>query len=132
MAHKLTISTKFAEFSRRRFVLRVLIYALILLVALSIPTFSPILNLLGASTITLTALILPILFYLSLKHAIPVGEPESSGTAAAVVVLNQKASTPLTLAATAAAPAATIAEASGGSHSNTSGTNVFKRPTIAQ
>lgn len=45
------------------------IMACVLFVAESVPTFGPLLDLVGGSTITLTSIVLPCLFYLYLRAA---------------------------------------------------------------
>uniref|UniRef100_A0A0N4ZTG1 Aa_trans domain-containing protein n=1 Tax=Parastrongyloides trichosuri TaxID=131310 RepID=A0A0N4ZTG1_PARTI len=51
----------------KRIILRFLIVSLIILIALTVPTFGPIMNLLGGSTMMLTSLIIPVFMYTCLK-----------------------------------------------------------------
>ncbi|GMT01171.1 hypothetical protein PENTCL1PPCAC_23345, partial [Pristionchus entomophagus] len=54
------------KFGIGRVILRTIIMIAVLLMALTVPKFGPILDLIGGSTVTLTTMILPGIFYLSL------------------------------------------------------------------
>lgn len=56
-----------AEFGTKRILLRSGMMAAILFVAETVPSFGPVLNFMGASTVTLTCVIFPSLFYLFIK-----------------------------------------------------------------
>ncbi|KAI6170622.1 Amino acid transporter, transmembrane family-containing protein [Aphelenchoides bicaudatus] len=55
------------EFGIKRIILRSGMMAAVIFVAESVPNFGPVLNLMGASTVTLTCVIFPSVFYLFLK-----------------------------------------------------------------
>lgn len=52
------------DFSKKHIVLRAGVFSIIALTAISIPDFEPIMSLIGGSTIALTTLVFPPLFYL--------------------------------------------------------------------
>ena len=60
---------QFLAFGWKRVVIRTGIMAGVAFVAESVPNFGPLLDLVGGSTITLTSVVLPCLFYLYLNAA---------------------------------------------------------------
>ncbi|CAD6188105.1 unnamed protein product [Caenorhabditis auriculariae] len=55
------------HFGWKRFVVRSILFWLVIFVALSVPQFGPLMDLIGASTMSLMTMILPAVFYLSLR-----------------------------------------------------------------
>lgn len=66
---KKLVKLKFLEFGVKRVLIRFSLLFLMMFVALTIPKFEPVMVLLGASTLTITSLVFPPIFYLYLSGA---------------------------------------------------------------
>ena len=63
------VSSRLAEFSVQRVVVRISVLAGVLFIAQSLPNFGPILSFIGGSTVSLSSFILPCVFYFLLSRS---------------------------------------------------------------